>query len=322
MAMGYSVSRALYVTAKLGIADLLATGPRESDDLARTCGANPGALFRLLRAMASLGLFTEVSPRKFALTPMGETLKSKQPAAVRETVLALAGSWAWASFVEFEYAVRTGKPGFEKAFGMNAFEYLSKNPEEGSLFNDAMIGVHGPEPAAVAQAFDFSGLGTLVDVGGGTGSLIAAILKANPKLKGVLFDMPHVEKAARDRLASMGLADRCRVEAGSFFDSVPAGDGYVLSHIIHDWDEPRCLKILGNCLRANPKAKVMIVEMVIPSGDAPHPGKMLDLMMLNVPGGMERTGAEYGELLAKVGYRMTRVVPTESAVSVVEGVPG
>jgi O-methyltransferase domain/Dimerisation domain len=321
MAMGYSVSRALYVTAKLGIADLLSAGPRGSDDLAKACGANPGALFRLLRAMASLGLFTEVSPRKFSLTPMGETLKSKQPAAVRETVLALAGSWGWASFAEFEYAVRTGKPGFEKALGMNAFEYLSKNPEEGALFNDAMIGVHGPEPAAVAKAFDFSGLGTLVDVGGGTGSLIAAILKANPKLKGVLFDMPHVEKPARDRLASMGLVDRCRVEAGSFFDSVPAGDGYVLSHIIHDWDEPRCLKILGNCLRANPKAKVMIVEMVIPPGDAPHPGKMLDLMMLNVPGGMERTGAEYGELLGKAGYRMTRVVPTESAVSVVEGVP-
>jgi hypothetical protein len=252
---------------------------------------------------------------------MGETLKSKQPARVRETVLALAGSWAWASFAEFESAVRTGKPGLEKALGMNAFEYLSKNPEEGALFNDAMIGVHGPEPAAVAKAFDFLGLGTLVDVGGGTGNLISAILKANPGLKGVLFDMPHVEKPARERLAAMGLADRCKVVAGSFFDSVPAGDGYVLSHIIHDWDEARCLKILGNCLKASPKARVMIVEMVIPPGDVPHPGKMLDLMMLNAPGGMERSEGEYGELLAKAGYRMTRVVPTESAVSVVEGVP-
>lgn len=321
MATAYSVSRALYVTAKLGIADLLAAGPRASDDLAKASGADPGALFRLLRAMASVGLFTEVSPRRFGLTPMGETLKSKQPAAVRETVLALAGGWAWAAFGEFEHAVRTGKPGFEKAHGMGAFDYLAKHPEDAALFNDAMIGVHGPEPAAVAKAFDFSGLGTLVDVGGGTGSLIAAILTTNPKLKGVLFDMPHVEKPARERLGSLGLADRCKVVAGSFFDSVPAGDGYVLSHIIHDWDEARCLKILGNCLKANPKARVMIVEMVIPPGDVPHPGKMLDLMMLNVPGGMERSEAEYGELLGKAGYKMTRVVPTESAVSLVEGVP-
>ena len=155
MAMGYTVSRALYVTAKLGIADLLAAGARQSDDLAKACGADAGALFRLLRAMASLGLFTEVAPRKFALTPMGETLKSKQPAAVRETVLSLAGGWVWAAFAEFEHAVRTGQTGFEKAHRMGAFDYLSRHPEDAALFNDAMIGVHGPEPAAVAQAFSF-----------------------------------------------------------------------------------------------------------------------------------------------------------------------
>lgn len=322
MAMGYTVSRALYMCAKLGLADLLAAGPRESDDLARQCGAHPGALFRLMRAMASLGLFTEVSPRRFALTPMGETLKSGAPGAARATVLAIAGSWAWASFGEFEHAVRTGLPGAEKALGMNMFDYFAKHANEAAWFNDAMIGIHGQEPAAVAKAFDFSGLGTLVDVGGGTGSLIAAILRATPRLKGILFDMPHVEQPARKRLAELGLADRCTVVSGSFFDSLPAGDGYVMSHIIHDWDEGRCLQILSNCKRANPRAKVMIVEMVIPPGDGPHPGKILDLMMLNAPGGMERSEDEYRALLAKAGYQMTRVVATESAVSVVEGVPG
>jgi hypothetical protein len=321
MAMAYNVSRAVYVCAKLGIADHLAAGPAHSDDLARACGAHPGALFRLLRALASVGLFTEVAPRRFGLTPMGATLKTGAPGATRATVLALAGHWAWASFSEFEYAVRTGKPGAEKALGMGAFDYLAKNPEQAALFNDAMIGVHGAEPAAVAKAYNFSGLGTLVDVGGGTGSLIAAILKTTPHLNGVLYDLPHVEGPARERLFSMGLADRCRVVGGSFFDSVPAADAYILSHIIHDWDEERCLRILGNCARANPKARIMIVEMVIPPGDSPHPGKLLDLVMLNVPGGMERTESEYGELLAKAGYRMTRVVPTESAVSVVEGTP-
>jgi hypothetical protein len=321
MAMGYTVSRALYVCAKLGLADLLAAGPRPSDELAGACGAHPGGLFRLLRTMAGLGLFTEVSPRRFALTPMGETLRSDAPGRARSTVLALAGAWGWAAFGEFEHAVRTGRPGAEKALGMNMFDYFAQHPDEAAWFNDAMVGIHGEEPAAVAEAVDFSGLGTLVDVGGGTGGLIAAILRATPRLRGVLLDMPHVQEPARRRIAELGLSDRCTVVAGSFFEAVPPGDGYILSHIIHDWDEGRCLTILRNCRRASPGAKVMIVEMVIPPGDGPHPGKLLDLMMLNAPGGMERSAEEYGALLEKAGYRLTRIVPTNSAVCVVEAVP-
>ncbi len=322
MAMGYVVSRAVYLCAKLGFADKLGTGPRGSDELARECGTHPGATFRLLRAMASVGLFTEVAPRKFGLTPMGEALKTDAPGAARATVMMLAGTWAWPAFAEFEHAVRTGEPGAEKALGMSVFDWLAKHPDEAALFNDGMIGVHGQEPAAIAKAYDFSAIGTLCDVGGGTGNLIATILKSVPRLKGVLYDLPHVASAARERLAGLGLAERCAVVPGSFFESVPAADAYILSHIIHDWDEQECLKILGNCKRANPKARVLIVEMVIPPGDGPHPGKLLDLMMLNAPGGMERTEPEYGELLKKAGYRMSRVVPTESAVSVVEGVVG
>jgi hypothetical protein len=320
MATAYVVSRAVYVCAKLGIADLLAAGARESDDLARACGANPGALYRLLRTMAMVGLFTEVSPRRFALTDMGRTLQTGAPGAAHSTVMALAGGWSWASWGELEHAVRTGEPGAEKALGLGMFDFFAKNPQEAAWFNDAMIGFHGAEPAAVAKAYDFRDLKILVDVGGGTGGLIAAILQSTPGLKGVLYDLPHVQGPAQQRIAQLGLADRCTVAAGSFFESVPAGDGYILSHIIHDWDEGECLKILANCRRANPKAKLMIVEMVIPPGDEPHPGKMLDLIMLNVPGGMERTSEEYRELLRKAGYRMTRVVPTPSPVSVVEAV--
>ncbi len=321
MAMGYIVSRAIYVCAKLGFADLMASGPVHSDEIARRCGTHAGATYRLLRSMAGVGLFKEVSPRTFALTPMGESLKSGAPGAARATVIMLCGAWAWPAFGEFEHAIRTGEPGAEKAMGMGMFDWFSRHPEEAALFNDAMVGIHGEEPAAVARAYDFTGIGTLCDVGGGTGNLIGTILKATPGLKGILYDLPHVSAPARERLRSMGVADRCEVVAGSFFESVPRADAYILSHIIHDWDEGECLKILGNCGRANPGARVLIVEMVIPPGDGPHPGKILDLMMLNAPGGMERTEGEYAELLTRAGYTMTRVVPTESAVSVVEGVP-
>jgi hypothetical protein len=321
MAMAYWISRPIYVCAKLGIADQLAGGAKDTDELARHCGVHAGALYRVLRALASAGMFTEVSARRFALTPMGETLKTGAPGAARSTVMTMAGDWMWETWGQFEHAVKTGEPGAEKALGMGIFDYFSKHQDEAAWFNDAMIGFHGAEPAAVAKAYDFSGLGTLVDVGGGTGNLVAAILKATPRLKGVLYDLPHVVGPARDRLAGLGLAERCAVAPGSFFESVPAGDGYVMSHVLHDWDDEECLKILGNCRRASPKAKVMIVEMVIPPGDGPHMGKLLDLMMLNAPGGMERTQQEFGALLKRAGYRLTRVVGTESAVSVVEGAP-
>jgi hypothetical protein len=268
--------------------------------------------------MAGLGLFSEGPRGKFSLTPMGESLKTGAPGAARSTVLSLAGDTFWKVFGALEHSIRTGETGSEHVLGMGAFDYLARHPEEAAWFNDAMIGVHGQEPGAVVKAYSFAELGTLVDVGGGTGNLIATILQANPRLKGVLYDLPHVAGAAKERLASLGLSERCSVAPGSFFDSVPSGDAYILSHIIHDWDEEKCLRILGNCRRANPKAKVLLVEMVIPPGNDPHPGKVLDLVMLNIPGGKERTAEEYSELFAKAGYRLTRIVPTESAVSVVE----
>jgi hypothetical protein len=253
---------------------------------------------------------------------MGETLKSRAQGYARETLLALAGDFGWKGFGEYMYALETGRTGFEKAFGMPAFDYLAQHPEDAANFSLAMVGVHGDEPPAVVAAYDFSGFGTVVDVGGATGNMLVQILKRYPGPRGVLFDLPHVVRDAAERFRALGLADRFRAEGGSFFDSVPAfGDAYVVSHVIHDWSEDQCLTILGNCRRAmKPDAKLLIVEMVLPAGDEMHPGKLLDLTMLVLPGGQERTEAEYAALLEKAGFRLTRVVPTASSASVVEAV--
>jgi len=200
---------------------------------------------------------------------------------------------------------------------------LAKHLEEASLFSETMVGVHGAEPAAVALAYDFSELPTIIDVGGATGNLLAAILGRHPGPRGILFDMPHVVRDAPALIQARGLADRIKIAAGSFFESVPTGgDAYLLSHIIHDWSEEQCLTILGNCRRAmKTGSRLLIIEMVLPTGDAPHPGKMFDIVMLALPGGQERTEPEYGALLDKAKFRLARVVPTESAVSVVEAFP-
>ena len=321
MATSLWISRAIYVVARLGIADLLAGGDRSSEDLAKSTQVDARSLYRLLRSLTNVGLFSEQADRRFGLTPLGATLRSGAPGAVRSTVLALAGEWQWESWRELLHCVQTGKTGTEKAFGMPLFDYLAKNPEEAGWFNDAMIGFHGPETAAVAEAYDFSGISNLVDVGGGTGNLLTTILRANPELSGILYDLPHVTAEAPERIAEMGIVERCEVVGGDFFQSVPGGDAYILSHIIHDWDEDQCLTILRNCRRANPQAKVLIVEMVIPPANVPHPGKILDLVMLVCPGGQERSEEEYAALLEKAGYRLAQVVSTDSPVSVVEAVP-
>jgi hypothetical protein len=323
MGMGYWVSRALYAAAKLGLADKLAGGPRSAAELAKETGTLPSALHRLMRLLAGLGILrTEPDGKRFALTPLGEAMKSDAPGAARATLLSLAGPIFWQAFGEYMYSIETGKTAFEKVFGMPAFDYLARHPEDAANFTQAMIGVHGQEPPAIVAAYDFSGFGTVVDVGGASGNMLEAILSRCPGPRGVLFDLPHVVRDAAELFRARGLADRVRVEGGSFFDLVPAGgDAYVLSHVIHDWSEEQCLTILGNCRKAmNPDAKLLIVEMVLPGGDEMHPGKLLDLTMLVMPGGQERTEAEYAALLDKAGFRLTRVVPTQSSASVVEAV--
>ena len=321
MLLGQIASRLIYLSAQLRLPDLLADGPRTADELAALTGTHAAPLYRVMRTLASLGVFTEDPGHRFALLPLGAVLKSGTPS--HAAALMLGGEIITRSFDQLLHCVRTGKTGFEKAFGMPVFEWLAANPEHASIFNGAMIGFHGREPLAIAAAYDFSAFETIADVGGSTGNLLATVLSHHPAPRGILFDLPHVVADAPAFLAQRGLADRIRIEAGSFFDSVPAGAGaYILSHIIHDWNHEQCLTILDNCRRAmSPGARLLLAEMVLPEGDTFHPGKMLDMVMLAAPGGEERTASQYSTLLDEAGFRMTRVVPTESLVSLVEAVP-
>jgi hypothetical protein len=323
MVGGYVISKAIFAVAELGIADHLKDGPRSAEEIAEVTETHAPSLYRLLRFLASLGFFAEDPDQRFSLTPLGAALQSDDPGCARSTARMLAGSAMWNSFGEFFHSVKTGETGMEKAFGQPIFDYLSTKPEEASVFNQAMIGIHGAEPPAVAAAYDFSGIETLVDIGGGTGNLLTTILAANPELKGVLYDLPHVAAEARSQIERKNLSDRCQIVSGSFFESVPSGgDAYMMSHIIHDWDEEKCVRILQNCRKAIPdNGRLLLVEMVVPEGNDFHPSKLLDLIMLTVPGGKERTEKEYAELFGKAGFSLTRVVPTASPVSVVEAKP-
>lgn len=324
MANAIFVSRVLWVTAELGLADLLAAGPRSAEELAATAGLHAPSLQRVLRALGMLGVVSEQAAGSFALTPLGAALCEGAPGCARSVILTFCGPACGRAFDEFAHSVRTGGTGFEKAFGVPLFGYLAEHPEDARRFSETMIGFHGSEPQAVAAAYEFGSLDTVIDVGGATGNLLAAVLAAHPHVKGVLFDLPHVVSQAAPLLAARGVAERATIATGDFFTSVPAGgDCYLLSHILHDWTEARCLTILDNVRRAmKPNGRLLVVEMVLPPGDAPHPGKLLDMIMLVTTGGKERTQPEYAELLARAGFRLTRVVPTGGAASVLEAVPG
>jgi hypothetical protein len=322
MATAHWVSQIVYVAAKLSLADHLAKGPKSADELAGPTKTHAHSLYRLMRTLANLGNLSEDPTHRFALTPLGDALKTGAPGSARASILTLASDWMSRGFGQLLYSVQTGKSGFEQSLGMPIFDWLRNNPEVASMFSETMIGIHGAEPPAVAAAYDFSGLTTIVDVGGATGNLLTTVLASYPKARGILYDLPHVVRDAPALIQARGLAARITIESGSFFERVPSGgDAYLLSHIIHDWTEDQSLTILGHCRRAmKPGHRLLIIEMVLPAGDTPHPGKILDMMMLVGPGGQERTEQEYGALLGKAGLGLTRVVPTASPVSVLEAV--
>ena len=320
MGRAFIVSRTIYVAAKLGLADQLASGPKSAAELAGPMQVHAPSLHRLMRTLASLGVLTERTEQRFALTDLGEALKTGAPGSARSTVIYSGSPAAQSGWDYLGYSVETGKPGFEKAQGVSVFEYLAQHPEEASLFSEMMVGLHSQEPPAVAAAYDFSVCKTIIDVGGATGNLLAAILSHHAGPRGILFDRPHVVTDAPTLLAAKGVSDRVTIESGDFFKNVPTGaDTYILSHIIHDWDEDQCLTILGNVRKAmNPTGRLLLVEMVLPPGDAPHPGKILDMTMLVSMGGQERTEVEYESLLSKAGFRLMQVMPTSSAASILE----
>lgn len=322
MMTGYWVSKALNVAAELGVADLLREGPRTSEELAAACGAHPPTLYRLLRALASVGVFTEVEGRRFALTPLAELLRSDVPNSMR-ALARMYGSEQYRAWGDLLESVRTGEPAFDREFGTNWFDYVARTPEAGAIFNEAMTGWTTQLADAVVAAYEFAGIGPVVDVGGGHGLLLATILRAHPTMRGVLFDLPHVATGGAAAFEKAGVADRCELVGGDFFAAVPEGGAYyILAQVLHDWDDERCRVILGNCRRAMlPEGKVLVVEQVLPSANEPSLGKWLDLHMLVLLTGRERTEAEYGALFKAAGLELTKVVPTSSGASIVEGVP-
>jgi hypothetical protein len=321
MRMGAVVSRLMTVAVTLKLPDLLDEGPKTAEELASLTGTHAPALYRLMRTLASLGFFSEDAEHRFTLRPLGAAVKTGTPGYA--VAMLLGGELFTRSLDNFLYSVRTGMTAFEHVFGVPVFDWLSAHPEEAALFNGAMVGFHGMEPPAVAAAYDFSVFGTIVDVGGSTGNLLTTVLSAHPGPRGILYDLPHVVEKAPELIEERRLMDRIRIEGGSFFNHVPAGaDAYILSHVIHDWNPDQCLTILGNCRRAmNSESRLLLVEMVLPEGDRPHPGKLLDMVMLALPGGEERTASQYETLLNLACFEMTRVVPTASPVSIVEAVP-
>jgi hypothetical protein len=322
MGRGSVVADVVHIAAKLGLADLLADGPKSAVELAGPLALHAPSLHRLMRTMAGFGLLTEGEVQRFALTELGEALKTDAPGSARSALLMTGSSWVRSAFANLLHSLQTGRTGFEKAQGMPLFDYLAQHPDDATVFSRAMVGFHAAEPLAIAAAYDFSTFKTVVDIGGSSGNMLAAILGRYPELRGLLFDRPHVVVDAEKLLKANGVADRVTVEAGDFFESVPSGgDAYILSHILHDWNDDQCLTILGHCRKAlKPDSRLLIVEMVLPPGDAPHPGKLLDMSMLVLVGGQERTEPEYARLLDKAGLRLSRIVATQSPVSVVEAV--
>jgi O-methyltransferase domain/Dimerisation domain len=321
-ALGFWISRAICVVARLGIADLLKDGPLDTETLAAAAGVHAPSLYRVLRALAGVGIFAEGEDGRFGLTPQAEPLRSDAPDSIRDYILLVGEEWYSRPSDHLLHSVQTGRPAFQQVHGADFFTFLARDPAAAAVFDAAMTSRSAQENDAIAAACDFSGLGTIIDVGGGHGSLLAAILRANSGLRGVLFDRPQAVAEARHQLEAAGLGGRCEVVAGDFFVSVPAGgDAYILKRVIHDWDDERAGAILRNCHRAMPEhGRLLVIELVLPPGNDPSLGKLFDLLMLVDLGGRERTEADYRTLLAGAGFELTAVTPTPSLVSVVEGV--
>ncbi len=318
--IGGWMTQAIYVAAELGIADLLTDGPKTAEELAERANAHGDALYRVLRALGSVGIFAEDGQRQFSMTPIAECLRSDALDSLRAFGI-MTGAEFYQSWGNLLYSVRTGEPGFQERYGVPFFQYMTEHPERHAIYDAAMM-VHGiAETEPMLDAYDFSRFRTVADIGGGNGRMLAAILERHPTVKGILFDLPAVADRSRSVIAGLGLSDRCQVVGGDFFTSVPAADAYVMRHILHDWPDTDAVTILRNCREAmNPGGGILVVETVIPPLNEPCFGKWLDLMMLIV-GGRERTEEQYRDLFSQAGLRVSRIIPTAHEVGIIEGVP-
>jgi len=317
LAFGFAVSQALRVVADLKIADRLAADERSVDDLAMETCSHADALYRVMRLLAAEGVFRETDTRRFVLTEIGEALRSNRRSSPCDLVRML-NQEPYLAFAQLGHSVRTGLPAFDEVYRKPRFDWLADHPDEATLFQRAMIALNQGSNEAIAEAYDFGPFSRVVDVGGGYGQLLSAILTRHPHLSGVLFDLPSGVQMARS--GAVGSLPRTEFVAGSFFETVPQGaDVYMLKKVIHDWNDKQAAVILRNCRDAmTPHGKVLIAETIIPAGNEPNPIKLIDANMLAVTGGLERTRAEYASLLAAAGLRLERVISTSQPISVLE----
>jgi O-methyltransferase domain/Dimerisation domain len=323
MASAYWVSQAIYAAAKLGIADVLNDGRKSVDELANAIEADANSLRRLLRVLSMLNVCQITKSEEFELTALGKALQSGVAGSLRAIVLTLGELHykAWGHLCE---SVQTGHPGFCSVFGSPMFDFLEKNSNSGEIFNLAMTDFSAFVAHALLLSYDFSGIKSLVDVGGGCGKLLTSILEVYPSLQGVILDLPGVVDAACERIRSHACRDRCSAISGNFFQSIPrGGDLYLLSGVIHDWDDEAAELILKNCRNSmRPQSKVLAVECIVPEGDEPSFSKLLDLNMMVMTGGRERTEREFRELFGRSGLSITKVVSTPSPLRIIEAVRG
>ncbi len=323
VATGYMASSALYAAVSLDVADHLAHGPRTAAELATATGAKEDPLYRVLRLLSSLGIFDEIGPRTFALNPAAELLRKSAPNSLRSMALFLPDPFHYRVYSNIMDSMKTGTPASEATLGMPVFQYLAGDQAYSKIFNDAMTAMSAPVAGAAIEAYDFSGIGTLVDVAGGHGEVLMSILRTHPGMKGIVCDLAHVVEGAVPRIRHAGLADRMQAVPCDFFKSVPeGGDAYIMKHIIHDWYDERASLILRNIATAmgSRKGRLILLETVIASGSAPDFGKFIDIEMLLFPGGKERTAEEFEALLAGAGFTLTKIVPTKSPLSVIEAI--
>jgi hypothetical protein len=319
LVMGFVPAQAIAVAAELGVADHLANGPRTAGELAALTGSDERSLFRLLRFLASLGIFRADEQQRFSLTPLAELLTSAAPDSMR-SMARIMGRCGPGTVSGLLHGVRNGTCPFEEAFGAPLFDWLGARPEDAALFDAAMTGFHGPETAAVLEAYPLDGISKLADIGCGNGSALSAALRRYPSMTGLFFDQAHVIERMRAQVEGDGLAGRCEFQSGSFFDAVPPGaEAYFMRHIIHDWTDERSRTILTNVRRViPPDGRLLLVEMVVPDDNEPSLAKAFDVTMMLFPNGMERTEREYRTLLREAGFDLTSVTPTASPVSVIE----
>jgi len=320
MMSGLWVSRGIWVAAKLGISDHLADGPKTADELAKLTDTHSDSLYRILRMLAMVGIYKEDGERKFSLTPLSETLLSDAVGTLRGAAIAEMGEVHYAAWGNIMHSVRTGEIAFDNHFGMDIWQYFQKDPEKAENFNRYMAASSELLNQAISTQYDFSSYKKLIDVGGGIGGMISAILDKNPGLNGAIYDAPSVVEQAKGFLASRGLSDRCETIAGDFFQSVPAGgDIYSMRWILHDWEDSKSITILENIKNVLPASgKLVLAEAVVPEVGEPHFSKFFDLIMLTMTGGRERTEKEWGTLFKRAGYRIDRIIRTESFLSIIE----